>query len=178
MKEALKNAVDGLPEKLSQDAASMMRRMLVAMHADIAQDRQLANASYCSLLLRLSEPDLVREFDLAIKDAMKSIKAGSSRMDVLSGGLSLSMTPIDGQQTKPHDDFGASAALFRKICAKAGDYGIEGLAAFNQDLFLAAVKDAFRKSRIDNTEAASLLPYAQRALNAELVGLYAKLDTL
>ncbi len=178
MKEALKNAIDGLPENLSQDAPSMMRRMLVAMHADIAQDGQLANASYCSLLLRLSEPDLVREFDLAMKDAMHSIKAGASRMEFLSSGLSLSMTPIDGRQTTLHDDFGSSAALFKKICAKAADHGVEGLAAFNQDLFLAAVKDAFRKSRIDNSEAASLLPYAQRALNAELMGLYGKLDAL
>lgn len=138
----------------------------------------MANASYCALLLRLSEPDLVREFDVAIKDAMRSIKAGSSRMDVLSGGLSLSMTPINGAQTSSHDEFRMSTALLEKVCAKAGEYKLEGAAAFNKDIFLAALKDAFLKARIGSAEVASLLPSAQRALNAELVSVYGRLDSL
>lgn len=177
MKETLKKAIDVLPEYLLQDAQSMMRRMVAAMQIDVAQDRQLANASYCSLLLKLSEADLVREFDLAIQEAMRSIKASPGKANVFAAGLSLSMTPIDDTQTGSNDDFSTSAALFKKICDEASECKIEGALAFDKEIFLAALRVAFAKARVGSDEVASLLPAARRALNTELVHLYGKLDS-
>lgn len=174
MKETLKKAIDVLPEKVSQDAQSMMRRMVAAMQQDVAQDLQLANASYCSLLLKLSEADLVREFDLAIQEAMRSIGTGAGKANAFAGGLSIS--PMDDMQTRSDDDFSASTALFKKICAKAKEYQVEGVLAFEKEIFLAALRDAFAKARVGSAEVASLLPAARRALNTELVNLYGKLD--
>lgn len=178
MKETLKNAIAVLPGEVTQGAQSMMRRMVAAMQNELAQDRVLANASYCSLLLKLSETDLVREFDLAIKEAMSSIRVGSGQTDVFAGGLSLSMTLIDDAESNAKSDFSTSTALYEKICAKAGAYQPEGLLACNKDVFLAALKASFLKARIGGTEVADLLPAARRALNAELVSLYSKLDSL
>lgn len=178
MKETLKNAIAVLPGEVAQGAQSMMRRMVAAMQNELAQDRVLANASYCSLLLKLSETDLVREFDLAIKEAMSSIRVGSGQTDVFAGGLSLSMTLIDDAESNAKSDFLTSTALYEKICAKAAAYQPEGLLACNKDVFLAALKASFLKARIGGTEVADLLPAARRALNAELVSLYSKLDSL
>lgn len=177
MKETLQKAIDVLPEKVSQDAQSMMRRMVAAMQIDVAQDRQLVNASYCSLLLKLSEADLVREFDLAIQDAMRSIRTGAGKANAFAGGLSLSMSPIDDTETASNDDFSSSTALFKNICAKAKGYQVEGALAFEKEIFLAALRDAFTKARVGSAEVASLLPAARRALNTELVDLYGKLDS-
>lgn len=178
MKETLKNAVAVLPEEVAQGAQSMMRRLVAAMQNELAQDQALANASYCSLLLKLSETDLVREFDLAMKEAMSSIRAGSGQTDPFAGGLSLSMTLIDDAESNSQSDFSTSTALYEKICAKAAAYPLEGLRACNKDVFLSALKAAFLKARIGGTEVADLLPAARRALNAELVRLYSKLDSL
>ncbi len=43
---------------------------------------------------------------------------------------------------------------------------------------MTCVLKAFGKARVDAPEVASMLPYARRALNDELLRLYAKLDTL
>ena len=43
---------------------------------------------------------------------------------------------------------------------------------------MACVGVAFAKSRVEASEASTMLPYARRALNDELLRLYAKLDAL
>lgn len=175
MSETRNNAIDFLPGMLSQNAQSMMRRMVLAMQEEMAQDRQLVNSSYCALLLKLSEPDLVREFDVAIKSAMTSIKNGSNQTEIFTADLSLSLEPVDDAVDSSASDFASSAALFGKLCSVELEHKIESVEAFSKDVFLAALKDAFLKSRIDSTEAAKIMPYARRALNAELVELYGKL---
>ena len=175
MSETRNNAIDFLPGMLSQNAQSMMRRMVLAMQEEMAQDRQLVNSSYCALLLKLSEPDLVREFDVAIKSAMISIKQSSNQTGIFTADLSLSLEPVDDAVDSSINDFASSAALFGKLCSVELEHKIESVEAFSKDVFLAALKDAFLKSRIDNTEAAKIMPYARRALNAELVELYGKL---
>ena len=175
MSETRNNAIDFLPGMLSQNAQSMMRRMVLAMQEEMAQDRQLANSSYCALLLKLSEPDLVREFDVAIKSAMTAIKKGSNHAEIFTANLSLSLEPVDDAVDSSINDFASSAALFDQLCSVELEHKIESVEAFSKDVFLAALKDAFLKSRIDNTEAAKIMPYARRALNAELVELYGKL---
>ena len=174
MSETRNNAIDFLPGMLLQNAQSMMRRMVLSMQEEMAQDRQLANSSYCALLLKLSEPDLVREFDVAIKSAMTSIK-NSNQTEIFTADLSLSLEPVDDIVDSSASDFASSAALFGKLCSVEPERKIESVEAFSKDVFLVALKDAFLKSRIDSTEAAKIMPYARRALNAELVDLYGKL---
>lgn len=152
-----------------------MQRMIVSMQNEIAQDSQLANASYCALVLRLSTPDLVREFDVVITAALRSIKFGTNKPGMCVAALSLSM---DDDAADSSADFRTSTALFDLLCANARAQKVEDAGVFNKDFFLTSLKDAFLKSRIAITEVARLMPYAQRALNTELVNLYGKLDSL
>lgn len=178
MNEVFKSTVARLPEILSKNAPSMMMRLLASMQSEIEQDRQLANAAYCTLTLKLSAPDLAREFNIAIKDTMTSITVGATSTGINTGGLSLSLDLLDDAIPESNDDFLDSTALFDTLCAHAKAIGVEDVNAFGKDVFLVPLKEAFAKSRIDNQEAAKLMPYARRALDVELTKIYVKLDSL
>ena len=180
MSEILKKTVAQLPEILPKNARSMMQRTVDAMQKAMAADPQLGASSYRSLLLKMSSDDLVREFDLAIRESMKTIQQASGARAGAGLGLGLSIEPLDGDADSPDADadFLSSTALFKKLCAKASGLGIEGLGNYSFDVFLAALNDAFAKSRIDRAEAKKMMPVARQALNGELVKLYEKLDSL
>ena len=178
MSEILKKTVAQLPEILPKNARSMMQRMVDAMQNAMAADPQLGASSYRSLLLKMSSDDLVREFDLAIRESMKTIQQASGAQGVAGLGLGLSIESLDADAGSSDADFLSSTALFRKLCAKASGLGIEGLGTYSFDVFLAALNDAFAKSRIDRAEAKKMMPAARQALNGELAKLYEKLDSL
>ena len=178
MSEILKKTVAQLPEILPKNARSMMQRTVDAMQKAMAADPQLGASSYRSLLLKMSSDDLVREFDLAIRESMKTIQQASGALGVAGLGLGLSIEPLDADAGSSDDDFLSSTALFKKLCAKASGLGIEGLGNYSFDVFLAALNDAFAKSRIDRAEAKKMMPVARLALNGELARLYEKLDSL
>lgn len=178
MSETLKKTVALLPEILPKNAKSMMQRIVDAMQNAIAADPQLGASSYRSLLLKMSNDDLVREFDLAIRESMKAIQQASGGAGVSALGLGLSIEPMDAAEVPADTDFLSSTAFFEKLCSKASGLGINGLGAYSKDVFLASFNDAFTKSRIDPTEAKKMMPIARQALNGELAKLYEKLDSL
>lgn len=178
MKKTLKNTIRLLPEILVKNAQSMMRRMIAAMQNEITQDSRLANASYSALLLKVSEAELIHEFDVAIRDAMKTTAFDPNKTGVTATDLSMSLELVDDEAKSSKEDFRTSTALFSTLCANARNVGVAGVDAFNKDVFLIPLKNAFEKSRIDSEEMAKLMPYARRALNSELLNVYGKLDAL
>ncbi len=177
MNSPLKKAIDHLPEIMMKNAASMMQRMILTTQNNMTQDPALANAAYCALMLKMSAPDLIREFHAAMEQAMQSLKASAGKSGLFGGGLSLELESDASADTSVNDLQPASAA-FDTLCACARAHQLEVSSAFGPDIFLTVLKDAFAKSRIDSTEAQKMIPYARSALNTELVNLYGKLGAL
>ncbi len=175
MSETLKRTVGNLPAILHKNAPAMMQRMVDVMQQAIAADPQLGPASYCALLLKMSSPDLAREYDRALGDSLGALNEPS-----VAGASSrwLSIEPLDAAAAQSDRDFASSIALFDRLKTRASGLGVKGLGAYGKDLFLAALNEAFARSRIDPAEAEKLMPFARQALNAELAKFYAKLDSL
>ncbi len=178
MTTRLQTAIDQLPALLVRNAGAMMGRMVASMQSAIAQDPQFANASYCALVLKLSEPDLRQEFELALEEALKVTEADHGKQDVFQPSTILSLEPVDETVTKLEAEFSPSATIFARVRAKARAQRVNGVGVFRKEVFLNALNDAFAKSRIDEPVIAKLMPYAGRALNTTLLDLYRKLDAL
>ena len=178
MKHALQKAVDRLPDVLVQYAPTMMRRVIASMREQMATGGQTENASYCALLLKVGEADLVREFDAALRQAMESIKSQAGEPEAAVAVPSLLLELVDETQTVSANDFAASTALFSTLCARARSLEVEGLKKFNKELFLAALMLAFAKARIEPKAMAELTPPARRALDGELLKIYGKVDAV
>ena len=168
--------VENLPAILQKNAKSIMQRMVDAMQNAIAVDPQLGATSYCALLLKMSSNDLVHEFDLAIGESMRSVQQAAGLG--AAAGRWLTIEPLDELQASSEGDFQSSTVVFDKLNTKAGGLGIQGLGAYGKDMFLAALNEAFIKSRIDPAEAAKIMPFARQSLNGELTRLYEKLDSV
>lgn len=178
MEPTFKNTIDRLPEILLRNAPSMMKRMVATIQQTIAQDGQLANASYSALLLKVSEPDLVREFEVAMKKLAIAIERETSQPALSTAGLSLSLEPLEAVAAVSEADFLTSTAQFDVLSAHAKSLGVTGVNAYKKDLFVTALKNAFTQAHIDGHEVAKLMPYALRALNTELVNIYGKLNAV
>lgn len=178
MKQALQKAVDRLPEVLVQYAPTMMRRVIASMREQMATGGQTENASYCALLLKVGEADLVREFDAALREAIESGRSPAGEQEAPVAVPSLLLELVDETQTVSASDFAASTALFSTLSARARSLGVEGLRKYNKELFLAALMLAFAKARIEPKAMADLTPPARRALDGELLKIYAKVDAV
>ncbi len=178
MNPLLQNTINVLPDILAQNAPSMMRRMLAAMQHGMAQDNQLPNAAYSTLLLKVSEPDLVREFAVAIKHAVEASKLEASNRGQFASSLSMSLEPLEDTAGNASTDFLPATASFNALTAHAKKLGVTGLSLYKKELFLAALKDTFVRARIDGQEVNKIMPYANRALCAELVNVYGKLNAV
>ena len=178
MSEILKKTVAHLPEILPKNAKSMMQRIVDATQDAIAADPQFGASSYSALLLKMSSDDLVREFDLAIRQTMSEMHEQSGVPGLSDQWLGLSVEPLEAAEAPTDADFSTSTALFEKLSAKARDLGVDGFGACSKGVFLACFNDAFTNSHIDPGEARKIRPFARQALNGELVKLYAKLDSL
>lgn len=176
MSDALKKAIDRMPQILVHNAQSMMRRMVASMQKEIAQGGQPDNASYNALLLRVGEADLIREFEAAMRVAMDSIQSQAGKS--AAGPASLSLELLDHTQGPAVDEFVSSTRMFSALCAKAQSAGVEGVEVFSKDALLAPLMLAFNNARIEVKAIAELTPTAHRALDAELQKVYGKLDGL
>lgn len=178
MKQALQKAVDRLPEVLVQYAPTMMRRVIASMREQMAKGGLAENASYCALLLKVGEADLVREFDAALREAMESIRSQVGEPEAPVAVPSLLLELVDETQTVSVKDFAASTARFSALCARARSLEVGGLRKFNKELFLDALMQAFAKARIEPKAMADLTPPARRALDGELLKIYGKVDAV
>jgi len=177
MSETFKKTVARLPEIVARNAGSMMQRMVQAMQQEIASDLRFEKATACTLVLKVASDHLVREFDLAVRAAMDKIKSRAGKPPEFSASnLTLEVEPT-GPDTVAADLHGCTVA-FRSLCAKADLLDVDGVDAFNKEVLLAAVEKAFRKARVEPEAASAILPYARRALNAELLNLYRRLEAL
>lgn len=178
MSDLFQKTIAHLPEILARNASTMMQRMVAAMQQAISADPGFDNASYFTLLLKMGTGDLVREFDVAVRQSMAALKRDLDKSQFTAVGLSLAIEPLELADARAEADFQSSTAAFRALCARAAGLGESGIHAYNKDVLLGAVQEAFAKSRLGAAEAARMLPYARRALNDELHRLYARLEAL
>lgn len=174
MSEVLKTTVGSLPQILHKNAKAMMQRMVDAMQEAIAADPQLGPSCYCALLLKMSSGDLGREYERALGESLGTIKPSGPG----SSSQWLSIEPLQAAEALSARDFAGSTELFEQLRTRASGLGVKGLGAYGKDLFIAALKETFDRSKIEPAEVERLMPFARRALDAELAKLYAKLDSL
>lgn len=178
MSDLFKQTVARLPEILVKNASSMMLRMVGAMQKSMTEDGRLADASYCVLLLKMTADDLASGFERSIRESMDSLRSGDAGQAFSATGFSLAIEPIGDDVSAEKAAFQTSSVAFEKFCAKGKSLGVRGLRNYERDILLTCLKQALVKSRMSSDEAARMLPYARRALNDELVRLYARLEAL
>jgi len=165
MEPVLKKAIEQFPAILERNAPAMMKRMIGRMKAQLEQIGHASNVSHGLLFLRVAEEDLVREFQAATMSTF--VKNEPSQF----GGLSLE--PEGGRPQFP--EFESSDAAFDTLCAQAARLRVFGVERYGKEAFLAAMGEAFVRSRMDARATAELMPYAKSALDAELQAMYTKL---
>jgi len=178
MSDLFKQTVERLPDILVKNASPMMSRMVSAMQKSITDDQRLPDASYCVLLLKMAADDLAGGFERAIRESMAALRSNGAGADFSATGFSLAIETVDDDSATEKVDFQASAVAYDRFVARGKSLGLRGLRNYGRDVLLTCLKEAFAKSRVSADEAAKLLPYARRALNDELVRLYAKLEAL
>ena len=176
MNPTLQKAIDRMPTILVKNAPSMVQRMLVTMKAMVSERGHQANASHGMLFLKVGEADLVREFGVATAQAVDAVRQKIERRRGSPPSLSLEMDS-DGD-AHPGDDFNTSDAIFSSLCNKATAWGVIGCDAYDKDVFIKILEQAFERSRMDHQASAELMPYARQALNSELCKLYGKLESV
>lgn len=178
MSELFKQTVARLPEILVKNSGPMMLRMVAVMQKSIAQDGQIPDASYCVLLLKMTADDLASGFERSIRESMEALHSGDAGPSFSATGFSLAIEPIGDDVAAEKADFREASLAFDKLIAKGKSLGVRGLRNYERDVLLTCLKQAMAKSRMSSEEAARMLPHARRALNDELVRLYAKLEAL
>ncbi len=176
MNPTLQKAIDRMPAILVKNAPSMIQRMLVAMKAMIAERGHQANASHGMLFLKVGEADLVHEFGVATAQEVEVVRQEIERRR--GSPPSLALETFGAADAHPGDDFNTSDACFSSLCNKAAAWGVIGCDAYDKDVFIKILEQAFQQSRMDRQASAELMPYARRALNTELCKLYGKLETV
>lgn len=176
MNSVLQQTIDRLPAILVNYAPSMIQRMLVSMKAMIVERGHQANASHAVLFLKVGEADLVRAFPEAMAQAVEVVRQKIERRRGSPPSLALEM--FGDVPAHPADDFKSSDEAFSSLCTKAAECGVIGCDAYDKDLFLDSMRQAFERSRMDGQAVAELMPYARRALDAELCKVYGKLASV
>ncbi len=176
MNPTLQKAIDRMPTILVNNAPSMIRRMLIAMKAKIAERGHQANASHGMLFLKVGEEDLVRAFAAATEQVVDVVRQKIERRRGSPPSLALEMFG-DGDG-HPAEDFDTSDACFSSLCHKAAAWGVIGCDAYDKNVFIKILEQALEQSRMDRQAMAELMPYARQALNTELCKLYGKLESV
>jgi hypothetical protein len=173
MSEILKKAMAKLPEIFSRNASGIMLRTLAGMQQQLDRDIHAANASYLTLLLKMSHGDITIEFAQAFKASLE--KAGTGE-ETASGGLSLSLDmPADPLVSVPMSE---SELAFRKLEERGRSIGVRNLQPFSNEAIVDCAKAAMGSARISQADVQALTPFLRRALNIELVSAYEKLSAL
>lgn len=168
MEHALQTAINRLPEILERNAPGMMRRIVARMKAQMEQDDRAGDLSHGLLFLKVGEEDLVREFLAATRAAFVRNEP--------SGFGGLSLEPEEGRRDFP--EFRESDMAFAKLCENAARLHVLGADVYDKKRFIETMADAFGRARMDTRATAELTPYARVALDAELQGVYTKLNQL
>jgi len=176
MNPTLQKAIDRMPTILVNNAPSMIQRMLASMKTMIAARGHQADASHGVLFLKVGEADLVREFGVAMEQAVEVVREKIERRRGSPPSLALEMLG-DPDSPRP-DDFKTSDGCFSSLCTKASAWAVIGCDAYDKDVFIKALEQAFEKSRMDRQAMTELMPYARQALNAELCKVYSKLESV
>ncbi len=176
MNQTLQQTIDRLPAILVHNAPSMIQRMLVSIKAMIAERGYQANASRGLLFLKVGEADLVREFGVAMAQGAEAVRQKIERQRGSPPSLALEM--LGDAQAHSADDFKTSDDCFSSLCNKAAAAGVVGCDAYDKQVFLTVLQQAFEQSRMDAQALDELMPYARRALNAELCRVYGKLESV
>lgn len=176
MKQNLSAAVAQLPDAIARGAPLMIGHIIESMQIAIARDAQLPNVSYCSLLLKLGANDMAREFSMELKQAVAHRRKPKDP-GALPSAFGLLLEPI-GAADPSVETMQNSTELFGRVLAKTEALGINGLQAYGKEFFLAPLREAMVKARIDEDNIARMMPYACRALDAELARLYERLDAV
>ena len=178
MSELFKQTVARLPEILVKNASPMMLRMVGVMQKSMTEDGQLADASYCVLLLKMTVDELASGSERSIRESMDSLHSGDAGQAASATGFSLAIEPIGDDVSAEKAAFRTASLAFDKLYAKGRSLGVRGLRNYERDVLFTCFKQALAKSRMSSDEAAKMLPYVRRALNDELVRLYTKLEAL
>lgn len=178
MSALFQQTVARLPEILVKNAGPMMRRVVAAMQVSIEADRQLADASYCVLLLKMSADELANGFERSVRESMDALHQRDAGQNFSATGFSLAIEPVEDDVSTEKADFLAATEAFSKLLAKGKALGVGGLRNYDRDVLFTCLKQAMARSRMSAQEVQRVLPYARRALNDELVRLYAKLEAL
>lgn len=178
MSEVFKQTVQRLPDILVKNAGPMMQRIVLAMQKAIAEDQQLPDASYCVLLLKMAADDLAAGFERSIRESMDALRSSDAQPGFTATSFSLAIEDTSHEAAAERADFQAATAAFDRFAARGKSLGMRGLRSYDKDVLWTCLKQAFAKSRVSAEEASKVLPYARRALNDELVRLYAKLEAL
>jgi hypothetical protein len=179
MAATLKTTIDNFPEILSKNASSLMQRIILKTKESLTDDSHLSNASACNFFLKTATKDLVTNFESILKSSLYEIKLkqASGKNDIF--GLALSLTlDSEGDEEQLAIAKMKSMVLFEKLCAKGKENEISGVGTYDVKLFMNAMREAFHKSKFEDSELSSIFPHAIRALDSELIQLYEKLDCL
>jgi hypothetical protein len=71
-----------------------------------------------------------------------------------------------------------STEIFDRIIDRAQAQGVKGLEAYGKNFFLEPMREALVKARIDEANVIRIMPYACRALDAELASFYRRLEAV
>ena len=177
MKETLQSAVAQMPETIAQGAPLMVGRIVEAMQLALARDAQLPNMSYCSLLMKLGANDVTREFLADLSEAVVQLRKPVNPSAAATSVAYLWLEPI-GEVDPSLDAMQQSTELFGRVVAKAKALGVKGVEAYGKAFFVGPVRQALVKARVDDVNISRIMPYACRALDAELVSLYSHMESL
>ena len=175
MKETLERAVAQMPDTIAQSAPAMVGRIVEAMQLALARDAQLPNMSYCSLLMKLGANDVTRAFLADLSEAVAQLRKPVNPAAAATSMAGLWLEPI-GEADPSLDTMQQSTELFGRVAAKAKALGVKGIDAYGKAFFLGPLHQALGKARIDDENIARIMPYACRALDAELVSLYRRIE--
>lgn len=179
MAATFQTTIDHLPEILSRNASILMLQIISKTKASLIDDLQLRNASACNFSLAVVTNELARHFESILKGYLHEInlKQDSGKTDIFGLALSLAIS-AEGDEEQLVIAKMNSTALFEKLCAKEKQNEITGMGTYDVKLFVNAMREAFYKSKFEDSELASIFPHAIRALDNELVKFYEKLDLL
>ena len=146
--------------------------MIARMKADMAQHDLSGTVSHGVLFLKVGEEDLVEAFVAAIKETF-----GPKERGAFDPSVPMSLEAESGYGPES-GEFETSSAAFAALCQRAAILGVHGTERYKKDVFLGAIRDAFRRSRLDARATNEVMPYAKSALNSELKALYTQLDAI
>lgn len=177
MNEKLKTAVARMSDIVAEAAPAMVDRIVKAIQSALALDAQLPHIGYCSLLLKVGAADVSREFLADLNKAAAKRRRAPDAPRAPTSVFGLWLEPM-GEADPSVQIMQKSTGIFDRLVDKAQAQGIQGLEAYGKNFFLEPLREALVKARIDDENVTRIMPYACRALDAELASFYGRIEAL